>query len=294
MLNPADKRRERQGGRSLNLFLSLVALTLLLLVLDELGVLVPVKGQALRLLTPAQRGLTRVRESVGSVWANVGGADELRQENEALRQQLAQKDDEILRLRTLEVENDRLLQSLGMKQSSGWSTVAASVLATADADRKAVFIDRGQQDGIEIGMVVVGREGGSQLAMVGVVEAVYAQNAEVLLVTDYRSVISAQGLHKGVKTEVYAGEIQGRWQLGEWLLLVNLDRDAPLEKGDPVLTAGMSQRFNTKTPAARIPANVPIGTVEEVKSLGHSKEAKVKPYLNPDRVRNVWVIVGNE
>src|SRR5687767_13684597 len=107
MLHPADKRREGGGGRSLHIVLWLVLLVLGVLDLDGIGVLAPLKGQALQLLTPAQRGLTRGREGINGAWENLGGADALREETAALKQQLGQLETENLRLRGLEVENDR-------------------------------------------------------------------------------------------------------------------------------------------------------------------------------------------
>lgn len=301
MLYRADRRREGTGRRSLSLFLWIVFLTLLLLVLDEIGMLTPVKGQFLHVLAPAQRGLAVVRMQLHRAWDSIGGADALQAENEALRQRISALETENLRLQALEAENRQLRRSLQLKEQFRWRTMAASVLSlSADADRKAIFIDRGKEDGLAVGMVVIGQEGASPIAMVGVIDEIYPHNARVLLITDYRSILSARILHRerdaaGVEQIMVAdGEIQGRWQLGSWLLMEKIDRHARIAEGDAVVTAGLSRQLDIDTPLARIPAGVPIGTIQAVRSSGRTPEVEVRPYLNPDRVQDVWVIVDSD
>jgi rod shape-determining protein MreC len=136
---------------------------------------------------------------------------------------------------------------------------------------------------------VVAQEGGSPTSLIGVVDKVYAQNADVLLIIDYGSTISA----RTAGTETPAdGLVTGQWQVGSRLKLSDVSRDAVLQPGHYVVTAGLSKALSTDTPIAQVPADVPIGTILEVKQAGHSQTAEVQPFVNPDRVRTLWVITG--
>ena len=60
------------------------------------------------------------------------------------------------------------------------------------------------------------------------------------------------------------------------------------------MTAGLSKGLATDTPIAEVPANIPIGTVMSVDRTNHVQSAEVQPFVDPDRVRNVWVITGQK
>ncbi|HEY0738065.1 MAG TPA: rod shape-determining protein MreC, partial [Herpetosiphonaceae bacterium] len=162
---------------------------------------------------------------------------------------------------------------------------------STDNGRRIIRISKGKVDGIEAGMAVVSKEGGSPAALIGVVDRVYAQTADVLLITDYGSTISARTAGTETPAE---GLIAGQWQLGSRIKLTDVSRDIPLEVGQYIITAGLSKALATDTPIAQVPPDVPIGTIISVDQTGHSQTAEVQPFVDPDRVRNIWVITGQK
>jgi rod shape-determining protein MreC len=156
--------------------------------------------------------------------------------------------------------------------------------------RRIVRIDHGRVDGIQLGMPVVSKEGGSPAALIGIVDSLYAQTADVLLITDYASAISAMTTQPAPAK----GLITGQWQVGSRIKLVDVDPSAGLAIGDYVVTAGLSKGLATDTPIAEVPANIPIGTVMSVDRTNHVQSAEIQPFVDPDRVRNVWVITGQK
>jgi cell shape-determining protein MreC len=86
----------------------------------------------------------------------------------------------------------------------------------------------------------------------------------------------------------------GQWQIGDRIKLVDVDPAMPLAPGDYVVTSGLSKGFATDTPMARVPADIPIGTVTRVDRTNHTQSARLQPFVDPDRVRNVWVITGQK
>lgn len=286
--------RARYSGLNritLRLTLVLILLSLALVALDNIGVLHPVKSQAQALLRPLERGLTQTRLGVRAGWESLLGAPELRRRNVELEREIGELRQENLRLRDLKTENDHLKIELGVRQTYDWMTQAATVVqVNGENGRRMVRIDRGRVDGLQVGMPVVAKEGGSPAALIGILDVMYAQTSDVLLITDYGSSISAHTA-QAVRAK---GLIVGRWQLGSRIKLVDVDPGSPLAPNDYVVTSGLSKGLALDTPMAQVPPNIPIGTVLKVDRTNHVQSAEVQPFVDPDRVRNVWVITGQK
>jgi rod shape-determining protein MreC len=56
----------------------------------------------------------------------------------------------------------------------------------------------------------------------------------------------------------------------------------------------LSKGLALDTPIAQVPGDIPIGTVLNVDRTNHGQTAEVQPFVDPDRVRNVWVITGQK
>ena len=292
MLNRAERGRGARRGR---IILWLTVLTLVLLVLDRQGVLRPITEPAARFFAPVTRTFTSIRLSVGEFVGELFGDGAAERETAALEEQITQLQNENLALRSAAAENIRLRRTAGMRERYGWQTTIANVVGRSpDGAARVMTIDRGLADGLSAGMPVVSHIAGSPDALIGIIDTLTENTASVLLITDARSVISGHILHRRESGEIVqpAGEIEGQWQLGSRLIMRKIERDAQVEVGDDVLTAGISQEIAFDAPAARIPPDVPIGKVVSKSVVGHSQEVDVQPYFDPDQVRTVWIIVG--
>ena len=288
-------RAERKGGaRRSRIILWLSVLAIVLWTLDRQGILSPVTDQASHIFAPITRIFTSIRTGVGGFVGNLtNGADE--RELAGLHEQITQLQNENLTLRSAAAENATLRRMAGMRERYGWQTTIANVIGRSpDNASRILTIDRGRADGLAVGMPVVSHTAGSPDALIGIIDTLTENTASVLLITDARSVVSGHVLHRGAGGELTqpTGEIEGQWQLGSRLLMRKIERDAVVQVGDDVLTAGISQELAFDAPAARIPADVPIGTIIAVRADGHSQEVDVQPYFDPDQVRTVWIIVG--
>ena len=288
-------RAERKGGaRRSRIILWLSVLAVVLWTLDRQGILSPVTDQASHIFAPITRTFTSIRTGVGGfVDKLTNGADE--REIAGLHEQITQLQNENLTLRSAAAENATLRRTAGMRERYGWQTTIANVIGRSpDNASRILTIDRGRADGLAVGMPVVSHTAGSPDALIGIIDTLTENTASVLLITDARSVVSGHVLHRGAGGELTqpTGEIEGQWQLGSRLLMRKIERDAVVQVGDDVLTAGISQELAFDAPAARIPADVPIGTIIAIRADGHSQEVDVQPYFDPDQVRTVWIIVG--
>jgi rod shape-determining protein MreC len=290
-LSSSRTRYSRLSRTTLWSALLLILGSLLLIALDNRGFLRPVKSQAQVILRPVERAMTQTRLAVGDSIETVRGTSALQRRVAALEQEVSDLRQANLRLQGLQAENDRLKVELGVRQTYEWMTVGAVVVqANAENGRRMIRIDRGRVDGLQLGMPVVAKEGGSPAALIGIVDALYAQTADVLLITDYGSSISA---HTTQPTPA-KGLVMGQWQVGDRIKLVDVDPGMPLAPGDYVVTSGLSKEFAIDTPMARVPADIPIGTVTRIDHASHTQSATLQPFVDPDRVRDVWVITGQK
>ncbi|MFD3165891.1 rod shape-determining protein MreC [Herpetosiphon sp. NSE202] len=293
--------RSGNAQRATKLIIWLACIVVVLLLLDQQGILNPVTASTARFLTPVTRTLTNIRLAISDTFGGIFGSSQAAQDLAAMQQRVTELENENLQLRSAAAENATLRRTAGMRERYGWRTVIGNVVSrSADAGNRLISIDRGSADGLAVGMPVVSHVNGSPDALIGLVDTVSQHNATVLLITDSRSVISGQVLaqvaneQEGGSISQPMGDVLGQWQLGSRLIMRHIDRDAKFNVGDDVLTAGISKALAFDAPAARIPPDVPIGRVSAIRPDGHGQQADIEPYFDPDVVRTVWIIVGED
>jgi rod shape-determining protein MreC len=278
--------------RSLTMVVSLVMLALLLLLLDQAGMLGATRAQIQSLLTPVMRALRQVGDGVGGVGQGLTEVAQLRDRVTALEAENSQLKASNLQLQELQLRLSQLETQLRIEKEQPWKLLGADVSArTPDGGRRVVMLAAGSQQGIKPGMAVIGKEGSSPPALIGVVENVGPRSASVLLITDFSSAVSAQVYHQN---SIASGVVQGQWQIGSRLKFEGVDRADPLLANDVVVTAGLTARMDTTLPRAAIPKDIPIGLIETVEVDGHSQFADVRPYVDPDRVSYAWVLLSQD
>jgi rod shape-determining protein MreC len=293
---PIKLRRERTNApasaRPFLLALALCALAFGLIWLDRSGIATPARGFMQEVLSPVTLFLNGVRDSVaGFIALPVGNADletrvrQLEQENSQLRA-------ELIRIEQERVENQQLRTQLALSERYPWQLMGAEVaVRSPDAGRRVVTITRGTNDNVAVGMAVIAQTGDGPAGLVGIVEAVGPRTADVLLITDFGSQVSARVINEGMAR---LGLVQGQWQRGSRLRLEQVERDTVLRVGAPVVTAGLTQMLDLPLALTYVPADIPIGSIETVMTEGQGQVAELRPYVDPDQVRYVWVILSRD
>lgn len=276
--------------RSLTLIVSLLVLALLLLVLDQGGLLGPLRAQLQTVLTPLIQPLRRLGDSMGGVGQSLTEVQQLRDRVTALEHENSQLKAENIQVHELRQRLDQLEAQLRIEKERGWNLLGADVSARSpDGGRRMLMLNAGAEQHIRPGMAVLGQEGSSPPTLIGVVENVGPRSASVLLITDYSSAVSAKVYHQN---SVATGVVQGQWQIGSRLKLEAIDRAQPLAQGDVVFTAGLTAQFDNELPRAAIVKDIPIGTIENIEIDGHNQTADVRPFVDPDRVTYAWVLIS--
>lgn len=195
----------------------------------------------------------------------------LQNKRELLRQIETLKS-ELIELKELKVENERLrnLYHFQSQSDSGIKKgVVANVVGRSVMDwHSTVLIDKGTQHGIAKDMPVITPQG-----LVGKISEAEKNFSKVKLLT-----------HPGTKVGVliqrtrHTGVVYGR--LDDDLRMKYISLDADVVKGDIVETAGYSAGF---------PKGIPIGTIEDIwKETGQVyKVASIQPFADINRLEEV-------
>ena len=194
--------------------------------------------------------------------------NKLQLENKVLKEQLREKNADLLLLDHLKVENQRLrlLLSSPLRQDE-YKKIAEVLTAEMDSYRQQVIINQGQDTGAYVGQAIIDERG-----VVGQVISVGEKSSRVLLITDITHAIPVQVLRNDVR-----GIANGTGHNDE-LIIDNLPRSVDIVKGDVLVTSGLGGRF---------PEGYPVAIVESVANDTKSQFARIvaKPLASLDRLR---------
>lgn len=204
---------------------------------------------------------------------NLVDSSRLQIENKVLRDQLREKNAELLLFDQLKVENQRLRLLLNSPlRSDEYKKIAEVLTAETNVYRQQVVINQGAQGGAYVGQPVIDEKG-----VVGQIVSVGEQTSRVLLLTDLTHSIPVQVLRNDVRL-IASGT--GR---NDELTLENVPRSVDIQKGDLLVTSGLGGRF---------PEGYPVAVVENVSRSGQHYFASViaKPLVLIDRLRYLLLL----
>lgn len=225
-------------------------------------------------LSPVQRVFSDVFRPVGDFFAGAFDYATVADDNAELRKQLGN-----LRRQTLEDEGAEQqlqevlsLERLPFLQNS--KDVLADVVSGPSSNYQLTFeIDRGTAGGVAPGMPVVSGAG-----LVGTVVSSGTDTSVVRLLTDPSSVVGIRFPDGTIATVVGQG-------LGNPLAVENLPATAPAaRRGELVVTSGVE--------GGAFPADIPVGTVSEVRSANGSfnQDVALRPVADLSALQYVAVI----
>ena len=213
------------------------------------------------------------RSVLDGISNNFIDTNKLQLENSVLKEQLREKNADLLLLDQLKVENQRLrlLLSSPLRQDE-YKKIAEVLTAEMDAYRQQVVINQGQNTGAYVGQAVIDERG-----VVGQVISVGETSSRVLLISDITHAIPVQVLRNDVR-----GIANGTGHNDE-LIVDNLPRSTDIVKGDVLVTSGLGGRF---------PEGYPVAVVEEVTNDTKSQFARIvaKPLASLDRLRYLLLL----
>jgi rod shape-determining protein MreC len=222
-------------------------------------------------VSPLEKALVWAQTSTGNLWHNYLYLRGVRAENRDLKRQIEEMRVQQVRI-SQDAEQARRLQSLlAFKEQFISQTLAAQVIGSTGSEQsRAIYLDKGEKDGIRPDMAVITADG-----IVGKVLHVYRSTSLVLLISDQTSGVGAI-LEKSRINGILRGLPSGE---------VALDRvlsDEQVPTGELALTSGGDRIF---------PKGLPIGRVSKV-SPGSDffLNIRVKPTANLSKLEEVLIV----
>jgi rod shape-determining protein MreC len=164
---------------------------------------------------------------------------------------------------------------------SGYEPVPGRVIARSPTVWFSdVTIDTGSDDGVEVNDPVINGDG-----LVGTVSAVTGGSAQVTLIADHSSAVSAKVVPVAVQ-----GVIRPNVGDPSDLILDFIDSTKHVHKGQAVVTAG----WRAEEIESRFPPNIPIGEVvrASIEEQEASQQVHVRPYADLRDLDLVQVLTG--
>lgn len=260
-------------GRTIILLLTFIVISVGTVVLDNRGLLDPIKRPLESLISPITGSFSRAAQGTES------------DEESALAEMTAERDyyrSESIRLQNAEGENSQLREQLGIEQKySDFDVLSAGVLARDPSNsQKFITIDKGADDGMTVGMAVVDPNN-----YVGqITEVSPSQSRVTLLIDTQASPLSVEIVTGG------DGVMYGMWQAGGRAEIRYVDIDAKPQPGDAILTSS-----DGSTQSRGVPGGLLIGTVGgqlQSNALSDDLTVPIVPNADFDNLEVVTVILG--
>jgi rod shape-determining protein MreC len=227
---------------------------------------------AVELLTPAERAGSWALHGLRGAWSGYIGLFRTNRDNQQLRAQVGE-----LALRNSELES-RAAEALRLEAllqfheaHADVPMLAARVIGGDAGAGRAIYLDRGERDGVQPNMGVITPQGA-----VGKVIEVYSTTSQVLLLTDKNGGAGAMLVNSRTQ-----GAAKGTG--GPRLQLDYVSNDQDVAVGESVVTSGMDRIF---------PKDLPLGTVAEVRPGNPFKQIQMRPAARLDQLEEVLILLS--
>ena len=238
----------------------------------------------MQVLAPLQEGASRALKPARDLGGWIGDTFDAKSENEQLRDQVKELRARLAKAETEQRDAVELRALVGFNRSdvfpNGYEHVAARVIGRSPTVwYSTVTIDKGSDAGLRSNQPVVTGDG-----LIGKVSAVSSDAAQVTLLTDHTSGVSAQVVPDGA-----GGLVKARVGDPGDLLLDFVEKGRPVLKGATVVTAG----WRSSKLESLFPRGVPIGRVTRVDTRERELYQRVhlRPFADLRRLNLVEILV---
>lgn len=231
------------------------------------------------ILKPIQKFTTSSVEWIQGKFEYFSKFKMLEEENETLKMEIDLKEQEIKRLKQLEIENEKLSNLLNTSSKyREYPKITADIIAKDPGNwYKNFVIDKGEKDGIKKNMVVLAVGG-----LVGKVEEVGYNYAKVSSIINGTYSVSA----KSIRTDD-EGFVKGDLSKDGICKMQYIDKEAEIKEGDEIITSHLSEIY---------PAGITIGYVKKIyleEKTKLSKTAIIEPVVDFKHLEKVLIINTN-
>lgn len=222
-----------------------------------------------------QRAASTIVGGTQDTWEDYFALQQVRAENERLRQELARLQIELQQERALSQQTQTLQEMLELRETAPVQMTAARVIgAGASPDFRTITIDKGTADGLRPDMAVIAPAG-----IVGRVIMPSARAAKVQLLIDRNA--AAGALIERSRAAAAEGVVEGD---GQALQMMYVSSSADVRVGDIVVSSGIDGIY---------PKGLRIGQIESVERGGRQySHIAVRPAVDFASLEAVLVVTS--
>jgi len=242
-----------------------------------------IKETASIFISPFQNIINNFYYGYKNFWNSIEEVKSIKQELLQTREELERLKGITTELDEIKKENERLKIALENKsdlEKLKFNSVYAEIVARDPSNYYSSFIiNKGKKDGIRINMPVVAYQGKIK-GLVGKIIETSLNYSKVLPITGVGSFVPAM-----IMESRYVGIIKGIGKEGDYLLLEYINREAPLNFGDTVITSGQGIIF---------PKGIYIGKIVGFRKIKYGQfytEIRVKPIIDFSKLEDVYVLL---
>jgi rod shape-determining protein MreC len=279
-----DNRVVRRRRAALAVFVGLsVALVTIYFGESGGGVLHALQRGAQEALAPIETGASRALKPARDFLAWVGDTFDAKDENAELKSEVAQLRQKLAAAQTAQRDARELRGLVGLQRQEGFPQGTEPVTARVIARSPTVWystikVDKGSGDGVREDQPVIANGG-----LAGKVTNVTGGTAEVTLITDASSAVSAQVMPEGAN-----GIVKPEVGNPNDLLLDFVQKGRRVTEGTTVVTSG----FTSSRVESLFPRGIPIGRVTKVDldEIALYQRVHMKPFADLRRLDFVQVL----
>jgi rod shape-determining protein MreC len=247
------------------------------------GILHALQRGTQQALAPIETGASRALKPMRDLFGWFGDTITAKHDNEKLRREVESLRGQLAQEQTATHDNRQLRALVGLQREAtfpqGTDPVGARVIARSPTVwYSSIKIDKGSSDGIRVDQPVIAAGG-----LAGKVANVTSGTAEVTLITDSESAVSAQVMPNGAN-----GIVRPEVGNPNDLLLDFVQKGKRITEGTTVVTSG----FASDGVESIFPRGIPIGRVVKV-DLGELElyqRVHLKPFADVRRIDFVQVL----
>jgi rod shape-determining protein MreC len=236
-------------------------------------------------LAPIETGASRALKPVRDLFGWAGDTLHAKKDNKRLKGEVERLRSQLAQSQTAERDTNQLRGLVGLQRDAGFPRATKPVTARVIARSPTVWyssvkIDKGESDGVKLNQPVIASGG-----LAGKITRVTGGTAEVTLITDASSAVSAQVMPQGangiVKPEV--GDPRD-------LLLDFVEKGRRVTEGTTVVTSGLT----SSRVESLFPRGIPIGRVTHVDldEVELYQRVHIKPFADLRRIDYMQVLTS--
>ena len=221
-------------------------------------------------ISPLQKIVYVVNEKVKESFEFFINFSNVKKENEELSAKNAELENKLVEYDRMKEENTRLREIFNYAQANAnYDYLGCNIIGYSGGNiSNGYIIDKGLNHGVEKDMVVI-----TSVGLVGKVTKASSNFSIVQTILNENIAVAAMV----ESTNETTGILQG----------INIPMDSAIKEGDIILTSGLGSMY---------PKGIRIGEVNsvEVDNVGIMKKAVVKPYVDFNKLQELFVIVPKE